>query len=119
MKELAEFLIRKLADNPEQALVEESDAAGTVTFKLVVADEDKGKIAARLFDLFEQGWELPAIVMETGESPTVVRAMFEEYRTPLRRKNSALGGAPGDPSDAANLTDAVKELQRALDARGG
>ena len=47
MKELAEFLIRKLADNPEQALVEESDAAGTVTFKLVVADEDKGKIIGK------------------------------------------------------------------------
>ena len=47
MKELAEFLIRKLADNPEQALVEESDAAGTVTFKLVVADEDKGRIIGK------------------------------------------------------------------------
>jgi hypothetical protein len=74
-------------------------------------EKDSGKTAARLFDLFEQGWELPAIVMETGESPTIVRALYEEYRQPLRRSpTSAL--ANGDAGDA--IRAAAADFQRAI-----
>jgi len=47
MKELAHFLVKNLADQPEQVSVQDSEQAGAVTLKLVVAEEDKGKIIGK------------------------------------------------------------------------
>ena len=47
MKDLTQFLIKNLADHPDQASVQDSEADGTVTLKLVVAEEDKGKIIGK------------------------------------------------------------------------
>ena len=47
MKDLAQFLVKNLADHPEQASVQDSEAEGAVTLKLVVAEEDKGKIIGK------------------------------------------------------------------------
>jgi predicted RNA-binding protein YlqC (UPF0109 family) len=37
MKTLAQFLVKNLADHPDQASVQDSEADGEVTLKLVVA----------------------------------------------------------------------------------
>ena len=47
MKNLAQFLVKSLADHPDQASVQESESGGVLTLKLVVADEDKGKIIGK------------------------------------------------------------------------
>jgi hypothetical protein len=47
MKKLAEFLVKSLADRPEGASVQDSESDGAVTLKLVVAEEDKGKIIGK------------------------------------------------------------------------
>ncbi|OGS36895.1 MAG: hypothetical protein A3J82_02740 [Elusimicrobia bacterium RIFOXYA2_FULL_69_6] len=47
MKTLAQFLVKNLADHPDQASVQDSEADGEVTLKLVVAEEDKGKIIGK------------------------------------------------------------------------
>ncbi len=48
MKELIEYIARALADQPDAVNVtEEEDEDGRIVFRLVVADEDKGKIIGR------------------------------------------------------------------------
>lgn len=47
MKDLAQFLVKNLADHPDQASVQDSDSEGTVNLKLIVAEEDKGKIIGK------------------------------------------------------------------------
>mgnify|MGYP001596573952 CR=1 FL=1 len=47
MKELALFLIQRLAGRPEAASVTEFMDGDTTVLKLVVADEDKGKIIGK------------------------------------------------------------------------
>ena len=47
MKDLAQFLVKNLADHPDQASVQDSESEGGVTLKLVVAEEDKGKIIGK------------------------------------------------------------------------
>ena len=47
MKDLAQFLVKNLADHPDQASVQDSESDGAVTLKLVVAEEDKGKIIGK------------------------------------------------------------------------
>jgi hypothetical protein len=47
MKALAQFLVKSLADHPEGASVQDSESDGAVTLKLVVAEEDKGKIIGK------------------------------------------------------------------------
>ena len=47
MKDLALFLVKNLADHPDQASVQDSESDGNVTLKLVVAEEDKGKIIGK------------------------------------------------------------------------
>ena len=47
MKNLADFLVKHLADHPEKASVQDSEQNGTVSMKLIVADEDKGKIIGK------------------------------------------------------------------------
>ena len=48
MKELIEYIAKSLASNPDEVRVtEESDDDGQVILKLLVADEDKGKIIGK------------------------------------------------------------------------
>ena len=48
MKELIEYIAKSLASNPDEVRVtEESDDEGQVVLKLLVADEDKGKIIGK------------------------------------------------------------------------
>jgi predicted RNA-binding protein YlqC (UPF0109 family) len=48
MKELIEYIAKSLASNPDEVRVtEESDDDGQVVLKLLVADEDKGKIIGK------------------------------------------------------------------------
>ena len=47
MKDLALYLVKNLADHPDQAQLQESEQDGTVTLRLTVAEEDKGKIIGK------------------------------------------------------------------------
>lgn len=47
MKDLALYLVKNLADHPDQAQIQESEQDGTVTLRLTVAEEDKGKIIGK------------------------------------------------------------------------
>ena len=47
MKELALYLVQQLADHPERVTVRESEQGGTVTLRVGVADEDKGKVIGK------------------------------------------------------------------------
>jgi hypothetical protein len=50
-------------------------------------------VAAQVFEMFRAGWDLPEIVIETGESPRMIRELYEEYtdRLCLRRGESRRG----------------------------
>ena len=47
MKELIEYIARSIASHPEDVKVTQEDEDGRVILRLVVADEDKGKIIGR------------------------------------------------------------------------
>ena len=48
MKELIEYIAKSLATNPDEVSVtEDTDEDGQIILKLVVAEEDKGKIIGR------------------------------------------------------------------------
>lgn len=47
MRSLTQFLVKGLADHPDQVSVQDSEQDGVITLKLVVADEDKGKIIGK------------------------------------------------------------------------
>ena len=48
MKELIEFIAKNIADNPDEVRVEEEEGEdGRIIFKLIVAEDDKGKVIGR------------------------------------------------------------------------
>lgn len=47
LKNLTEFLLKRLADHPEKASVEASSQDGTTRLYLTVAEEDKGKVIGK------------------------------------------------------------------------
>ena len=47
MKELVEFIVKRLADHPEQVKAEASEQNSQVQIHLTVAEEDKGKIIGK------------------------------------------------------------------------
>jgi transcriptional regulator with XRE-family HTH domain len=44
---------------------------------------ERGRLAARVFRLFERQWTLPQIVLATKQPPDVVRALYHEWLTSL------------------------------------
>lgn len=47
LKDLTEFLLKRLADHPERASVTESRVGAVVRLSLSVAEEDKGKVIGK------------------------------------------------------------------------
>lgn len=48
MKELIEFIAKNIADNPDEVRVEEEEGEdGRIIFRLIVAEDDKGKVIGR------------------------------------------------------------------------
>lgn len=47
MRELVEFLVRTLVDDPEAVEVEELEENGDVVLEVTVADEDLGRVIGR------------------------------------------------------------------------
>ncbi|MBI4678513.1 MAG: KH domain-containing protein [Elusimicrobia bacterium] len=47
MKALVEFIVTRLANHPDKVAVTESEEDQTVQLKLVVCEEDKGKIIGK------------------------------------------------------------------------
>jgi hypothetical protein len=47
MRELVEFLVRNLVDDPEAVAVEEFDEGGDLVLEVTVADEDLGRVIGR------------------------------------------------------------------------
>ena len=44
----------------------------------------RGRIAARVFQMFANGWTLPRIVLATKQPPDVIRSLYHEWVTPLQ-----------------------------------
>ena len=72
MKDLAQFLVKNLADHPDQASVQDSEAEGAVTLKLVVAEEDKGKIIGKKGKVIKAIRALVAAAAEKDGKQTMV-----------------------------------------------
>ncbi len=47
MKELVEFIAKRLADHPDQVEVSETEADGVLTVHLKAADDDKGRMIGK------------------------------------------------------------------------
>ena len=47
MRELVEFLVRALVENPDEVEVEEFDEDGDLVLEVSVADEDLGRVIGR------------------------------------------------------------------------
>lgn len=47
MKELIEYIAKAIVNAPDEVVVTEEDNEGTTTFKLQVADEDKGRVIGK------------------------------------------------------------------------
>jgi predicted RNA-binding protein YlqC (UPF0109 family) len=47
MKELTLFVVKKLVDKPEAAFVDETQEGDVSVLKVVVAEEDKGKVIGK------------------------------------------------------------------------
>lgn len=71
----------------------------------VKVDRVAASIAVAVFEMFKDGYELPEIVIQTGQSPATIRDLFAEYTTPLRRET---------PEAASKR---LAEEQRAFDER--
>jgi hypothetical protein len=49
-------------------------------------------VAAQVFEMFRAGWDLPEIVIETGESPRTIRALHEDYPNRFHSRRDARRG---------------------------
>ena len=47
MKEFLEIIVRQLVNNPEQVTVTEEETETSLTLKISVADDDKGKVIGK------------------------------------------------------------------------
>ena len=47
MKDFLEIVVRQLVDHPEQVVVEEEETEKSITYKVKVADEDKGQVIGK------------------------------------------------------------------------
>ena len=47
MKEFLEIVVRQLVNHPEQVSVEEEESETSITLKVSVADDDKGKVIGK------------------------------------------------------------------------
>jgi len=111
MKNLAQFLVKSLADHPDQASVQESESGGVLTLKLVVADEDKDKFRyghqSFMFDLKKKEFWLEMIPGYSGDcwGPFKLPAGFDmkELDRPARPTRSSRSSASdGDRYDSGS-----------------
>lgn len=47
MKDFLEIVVRQLVDHPEQVVIEEEETEKSITYKVIVADEDKGQVIGK------------------------------------------------------------------------
>ena len=47
MKDFLEIVVRQLVDHPEQVVVEEEETERGITYKVNVAEEDKGQVIGK------------------------------------------------------------------------
>ena len=47
MKDFLEIVVRQLVDHPEQVVVEEEESEKSITYKVTVAEEDKGHVIGK------------------------------------------------------------------------
>ena len=47
MKDLLEYIVKALVENPDEVEIEEEEEEGKIVLKLKVADEDKGRIIGK------------------------------------------------------------------------
>jgi predicted RNA-binding protein YlqC (UPF0109 family) len=47
MKDFLEIVVRQLVEHPEQVVVEEEESEKSITYKVKVAEEDKGQVIGK------------------------------------------------------------------------
>ncbi len=47
MRELLEFIVKSIVDAPDKVVITEETSEAGITFKLQVADEDKGRVIGK------------------------------------------------------------------------
>ena len=47
MKDFLEIVVHQLVDHPEQVVIEEEETEKSITYKVTVAEEDKGQVIGR------------------------------------------------------------------------
>jgi excisionase family DNA binding protein len=67
----------------------------------------QGSVAAAVFELFEQGLPLPAIVQRTHQSPLVIRALWAEYHRPLGKRAELTATGAQAVAEAVDRLDAT------------
>ena len=88
LKELAEYLVKSLADHPEKVELEEREEDDTVLIELKIAPEDIGRIIGK------SGYTINAIrtVLQTAASSRRKRARLEvvgQAELPLEENGDA------------------------------
>ncbi len=70
MKDTLEYIIKKVVDNPDSVVVEESEENGIITFLVTVAKEDMGKVI--------------------GKSGKVIRSIRNVMKIPAMKENKKI-----------------------------
>lgn len=82
----------------------------------VKVDKVAASIAVQVFEFFRDGYELPEIVMQTGQSPETIRGLYREYKTPLNGETAKERGERLRREEQADR-EKSRELDRELEAR--
>jgi hypothetical protein len=79
--------------------------------KRKIRKNDEGEIAARVFELFESGCELPEIVYTLRQPPRVIRDLYSEWLVGLRNGEKRRQREQMEAKLAQDLTNFFKQTQ--------
>lgn len=99
--------VRRFTRTSVHALVERRNVNPDLRIKKVSAALVPGAQAAIVFELFDKSWDVSQIVQATKLPPSTVRALYQEYVTPLgqspTKATPSLRGPRGRPRNLAPL----------------
>jgi rhamnose utilization protein RhaD (predicted bifunctional aldolase and dehydrogenase) len=81
--------LKSVIDTKGVHLYELGDVKKIAMRRHVSADRVHSAVAVQVFELFQAGMLLPDIVIRTGQSPTTIRELWEEYKRPLEGETTA------------------------------
>jgi hypothetical protein len=77
-----------------------------------IRKNDEGEIAARVFELFDSGCDLPEIVYTLRQPPRVIRDLYSEWLVSLQNGEKRRQSEQMDAKLAQTFPDLVKQTQR-------